>query len=288
MELQYLPTDALINVMIDLDSEEISRLCRTNAGINAKCKSEEFIRGLLGRKYNIYKLNIIPGATLQEKYDHVMKLLEDSKTKDIKDMKLIRETEEMENRHFGVILKDAVRLKSKTFLETIIYNLLTRIDINSRYMYLPSFGPAFFLALKLGNTDILNVLLQYYVPREQLGFNIFGRHVLEKGDLKTFKKMLPYIDITTDDFGVAIAHNQYELADFVREQLSAQGNDPLSDQDIVDEMYVFAITDGDKPTIKYLMEQGVRFDPNTSYVSDNLATISPEMIAYLREIGLLR
>ena len=358
MELQYLPTDALIHAMRPLSAQEILRLCRTNAGINVKCKSEEFIRGILGLKYKLYKLDTIPGGTLQEKYNYVMKLIndaetletydmalyddlvnkarllvsdkfmpsfyniiflrwkhmfglnmkyvqgktkeeryqyiinliKDSKTKDIFTMVPYIHTGELISRDFRHLLSQAAHVRSKTFLETIIYNLLTRIDINSRYLYLPSFGSAFMTALYDGNPEIINVLLQYYVPKEQLGFDILVRnYIVENGALEAFKRMLPYIDVTYNDFSVALDHDHYELADFIRAQLIIkEGDDPLSDQAVVDELYIDAMLDDDKHTIKYLMDRGARFDQDSDYFVNNRTFASPEMIQYLREIGLLK
>ncbi len=160
-----------------------------------------------------------------------------------------------------------------------------RICEEDRHLFLSSFGPSFLDALRFGDPEIINLLLQYYNPIEQNGFNPFIRYyVVKNGNIELFKRILPYIDVNREDFYIAIEKNNFELVDFIREQMMATGDDPLLHQDVVNVAYGYGLLDENKELLKYLVERGFHFDKDSEYIKDVLFDTSPEMIVYVNKL----
>lgn len=231
------------------------------------------------KAFNV-NLKNIPGRSLESKHVNLTNVLNLLNGPDVFALNIL--LEEPESSVFRMILKTVLVFRSDIFLQTIINDLLSRVTPQDRYLLLPSFRRAFMKAIEMQDARLIAVLSQYYDPNIHMNFKSELLSIVKSGNLDRFKMLLPYINIDSEDFSIAVENNKYELADFIRSILAGRGNDPLSSQSVVAELFHEAISDDDREVLKYLVERGLRIDPR-SYVQTDY-DVDPSIFQYLEEL----
>ena len=256
MDFYNLPTDTLINILLPLSAVEIESYCQSNKNIRATCQSNNFYTEMLIRKYRL-KINNIPGLTLKEKYNYVSQLMLKVETANIFTMGMTLGYSI--NKEFQNILVQAVKIGDEDFLESIITTLFSRIEKRDKRIYNSpdyaiSFREAFIESLQLGNIDIISILRIYYTPEDDDDFyDLLIRPAILNGDLKYIKRLMSHGYFGTTAYEFAVNNDKYDIADYIRISLIMRDQDPLTELDFVDELYVEALSKENVKRLEYLV-----------------------------------
>lgn len=218
MSFLELPLDSQIELLLNLSSKELSRYCRSSHEINQICQSDEFLFNLITRKYGLNPQEL-PGMTLREKYQYLINYLHEVATADIT---IKREYDYINpygimnqwlhghfvdySKSFDEILRNVIKTGNPRLVNLVLNELIQRIPPEELHRYDFNLISAFTEALKLGNSQIIQLLLPYYnsTKRPRQGDEVdYSQSLLsgmlvdaiKEGNLDIIKRMLMYTKV---------------------------------------------------------------------------------------------
>jgi len=277
-----LPLDVLVTMATKMTAKELVNLCATNVNIAKICQSNEFYRALISRKYNViianvpgnnlqekyqfleaFNWDIVPGESMNDKLNFVLETIHRSETEDIS-----QPDEDENSPNFEEIVMNAVLTGNSGIVALVLNNLIKRMDQLGEIDYHNGVLQVLEEAVKIGNYDIVAVILKYFMAFKDQYFHTF-EYVIgsDMADHPEFIQYLSkYIDFISEDFWTSISYGYPQIAEFIRNKLLLTGVEPLTEFvtfadhkriDIVDKIwYTFGqlLADGHLESIKYLAQ----------------------------------
>ena len=305
MELTDLPRDPLTEIGLRASPRDLINYCLTNRTLLPICQDPGFQTaylsqyGLSGTSIsggNFFDLlewmggfdwNLVPGQTLAEKGQYIVQTIQMASQFD--PMSSIRRRYRPRPGVHSIVyyvypgvsevVGRAARTRNPIFLQQILNGYIPLVRGEPAFQN--SLRGPFLGAIRAGGPwlGVVNTLLQYYDARNDpiLRSGSYA-DAIRTGDLAFVQALANIFPPDEEGFWMALQHNQPQMATWIRNQLLAQGVDPIRPEALHGE-YLEAISEGDLAYIRRLTQYGL---PTRDHLDWAIDQNQPQIAAFLQ------